>query len=195
MPNSQYVCVHTNSSSSTTLLYKVKHILGRWSLDQIWTWNDRTESQWLRHSLILGYCSTILETLSTICLLTTTNTELKWTSIWWHMIKATFWDELICTSTLLLSLSVRWKNLEDFLHADQTIIYVLMALVMYYKLGQFIFTCQRKMRWGVMTRIIDDTGRSAASCPFLILALFTAEWFISLNFKNIDFTRHISKLP
>ena len=33
-----------------------------------------------------------------------------------------------------------------------------MALVMYYKLGQFIFTCQRKMRWGVMTRIADDTG-------------------------------------
>ena len=35
-----------------------------------------------------------------------------------------------------------------------------MAPVMYYKLGQFIFTCQRKMRWGVMTRILDDTNFS-----------------------------------
>ena len=44
--------------------------------------------------------------------------------------------------------------------ADQKIIYGPMALVMYYKLGQFIFTCQRKMRWRVMTRIVDDTNLS-----------------------------------
>ena len=43
---------------------------------------------------------------------------------------------------------------------QKIIIYDLMAPVMYYKLGQFIFTCQRKMRWGVMTRILDDTNFS-----------------------------------
>lgn len=53
------------------------------------------------------------------------------------------------------------KNMRKYSCPDQKIIiYDLMAPVMYYKLGQFIFTCQRKMRWGVMTRIVDDTNFS-----------------------------------
>ena len=62
-----------------------------------------------------------------------------------------------------------------------------MAPVMYYKLGQFIFTCQRKMRWGVMTRILDDTNFSLH-----VEEVHSPTWCLE-PYKDFLYARNITK--
>ena len=168
------MCVHEFYSR-----YKVKHILGRWSLDQIWTWNDRTESQWLRHSLILGYCSTILETLST----TTTTTELAFGDIWSKLLsELSYWVAKQGKGCCSLSQMKKYRRLlacwSNYNLCSNGPCHVLQIRPVHFHMSakNEMGSHDQNRRW----------HRPAS------LALFTAEWFINLNFENIDFTRHIS---